>query len=712
MEKRGAGMDLEAELGEYKSLLTSEPTAKARSHRLRSFPLALHKKRVLLEACDASASVTCSESCAESCQTCKTDCAECCSNMELWSRQIKIIEGMFGAGVGAFFSLLRSLLILNALLFLAFLVFLILPQGLNSSDAAETKMLQSLWNQSSLAYTCSLTYKTKIANITAAQSIATKVLDFLSGTGWMEKTLLFFGAYFPVETTVTTISYNYPLAYLTVLGFSFLASIILLLIFAGRAFKASVISEKSVEVSRYCNSVFAGWDYSLMSEKNADLKSNMVYNEVIGNLQDDDYLETLKNMSQGRKCCLYVVRAIINILILGMLGGAGYLIYYVQLVSSESTTSSTTNLDSIVRLIMEYLPSLTIAAIGAIFPVLFKLLILLEKYSSETVVILTLIRIVFVKLFSIVVLVISLYSIITCSSKDSCNVGITPTCKQIYCWESYVGQQFYKLAITQFLVFLVVTFGVEGLRAVIVKKCHCKLSEIIGLPEFDISKCVLDLIYLQIITWFATLFCPMLMGITTLILFILFYLKLFACHLCYKPSEVPFKASRSNFFFLVVLMFAFFLCILPIGYCIVKIPTSKGCGPFRSFTYMYDVIPATISGWPSWAVTLFQWIGSAAFVGLLFIIMLIIIYYYATLASTRLSVNHRLQHQVNAESRSKQALFRQLVEAGMSPAIKNRSVGHKASSSSKAQANKSPAKVAPKSGNEGPPDSYAHDGWE
>lgn len=709
MEKVGDGIIMDEDLTEYRAMLNVESSPRDKVRRLRTFPLSIHAKKALLAAYNAKDSTTCSEQCQESCGRCKAGCSECCSSMELWSRHLIVIEGMFGAGVGSFFSLLRSLFVLNALLFLAFLIFLVIPQGINSSDSIKAQMLVNLANASSLALTCSNGYEEKLYNVSLSATIATKVLDFLSGTGWMEKTILFFGVYFPIEVNVGSIPYNFPLAYLLVLGFSFLASIILLLVFAGRSFRAAVVNEKSISGNRYCNSILAGWDYSLINEKNAGLKVNMLYNEVIGNIRDDDHYEEMKNMGKGRRCCLYTVRALINILILGLLGGAGYLIYFVQHQSSNYTAANT-DPGSFIRLLMEYLPSITIALIGAILPIIFKILVRFEKYDSETEIVLTLVRFVFVKMFAIVILVISLYTVITCNPKDSCLVG-TGDCQKIYCWETYVGQQFYKLAITQFLVFLVITLVVESFRALIVKKCHCKLSQIIGLPEFDIPKCVLDLVYVQIITWFGSLFSPMLTGIAAVIFFVLFYLKVYACHLCYKPSETPFKASRANFFFLIVLMFAFFLCIIPIGYCIVEMKTSKSCGPFRVYTNMYDVIPATINSWPSWAVTVFQLMGSAACIALVLIILFIIIYYYATLASTRLIITRHLQAQVNTESRNKQILFQQLIAAGITPVIKGRrNPGGKTESPKKAPASKSSPKN--NGSNSNPPDSYMHDGWE
>ena len=67
------------------------------------------------------------------------------------------------------------------------------------------------------------------------------------------------------------------------------------------------------------------------------------------------------------------------------------------------------------------------------------------------------------KLASLGVLVASLYSIVNCGTKDVCNVGYGG-CTQVVCWETYVGQEFYKLVVLNLLIQIVKTFCVETLR--------------------------------------------------------------------------------------------------------------------------------------------------------------------------------------------------------------------------------------------------------
>ncbi|KAJ8318544.1 hypothetical protein KUTeg_003635 [Tegillarca granosa] len=55
---------------------------------------------------------------------------------------------------------------------------------------------------------------------------------------------------------------------------------------------------------------------------------------------------------------------------------------------------------------------------------------------------------------------------------------------------------------------------------------------------------------------------------------------------------------------MIILMVAFFMCCFPVGYSIVSITPSKGCGPFRIYTNMYQIVYITITVLPSWLQTI------------------------------------------------------------------------------------------------------------
>ena len=148
----------------------------------------------------------------------------------------------------------------------------------------------------------------------------------------------------------------------------------------------------------------------------------------------------------------------------------------------------------------------------------------------------------------------------------------------IQCWESYIGQEFYKLAVTNILISSASTIGVETARKWAITHTHAHtyitltpththvfmcvcthththsvvsrirwkgLGEKIGKGNFNIPKSILDLIYTQALLWWAshashmiTLLCvcnitcrlgfvftPLTPAIILITTFILFYVK-------------------------------------------------------------------------------------------------------------------------------------------------------------------------------------------
>jgi len=59
-----------------------------------------------------------------------------------------------------------------------------------------------------------------------------------------------------------------------------------------------------------------------------------------------------------------------------------------------------------------------------------------------------------------------MYTDITCDTKDECNVG-SGECQALHCWETGIGQQLYRLVITDAIAKLIVTIFVEFPRKLV-----------------------------------------------------------------------------------------------------------------------------------------------------------------------------------------------------------------------------------------------------
>ncbi|KAI0241784.1 hypothetical protein LSAT2_018740 [Lamellibrachia satsuma] len=78
-------------------------------------------------------------------------------------------------------------------------------------------------------------------------------------------------------------------------------------------------------------------------------------------------------------------------------------------------------------------------------------------------------------------------------------------------------------------------------------------------------------------------------------------------------------------------------------------PPSTGCGPFRSYDYMYDIMNVTIAEWPGWIQGIVGFLTSAAFGIPCFVVLVLIIYYARKKINTYKRMNQTLSEQLHME---------------------------------------------------------------
>ncbi|PKU38604.1 transmembrane channelhypothetical protein [Limosa lapponica baueri] len=581
------------------------------------------------------------------------------SYLELWRHDIHSIEGKFGTGIQSYFSFLRFLVLLNFIIFILMFSFVTLP-----SIISKYGMFNSTFAK--------IPPKNIEPHCTVYEPSGSKGLayfynylkDLLSGTGFLEMTSLFYGYYTIDAAWISIMRYNLPLAYLLTTVAYLALSLIWIITRSMEGFKQNLVHAED-QFQSYCNKVFAGWDFCITDPNAARLKHRSLQYELQTDLEEERLKRKIADRTTQEKLRIYSLRIFINIIVLAVLLGCFYCIYRATVYSQENS-KDVSNMNFLVNLLVQYLPSMVITMANFIAPQIFLFLIRFEDYSPAFEIRMILLRCVFVRLASIGVLLFSLWSQISSCDTDKCkacgyNYELYP------CWESEVGQEMYKLMIFDFIIILAVILFVDFPRKLLVSHCSCKLVQWFGLKEFQISDNVLEIIYGQTICWIGTFFSPLLPAIAVVKYFIIFYVKKISLIHTQKPAARPFRASSSNFFFLVVLLIGLILAFVPLGVSIAHIPSSKACGPFRNFNTSWAVVPDTILEFPKVLQQVLYGIASEAFAVPFFMVICLVMFYFIALARAHKRVAEQLKEQLAMEGRDKQFLIRKITEAQRHP---------------------------------------------
>ncbi|OXB81810.1 UNVERIFIED_CONTAM: hypothetical protein H355_015007 [Colinus virginianus] len=471
------------------------------------------------------------------------------SYLKLWRHDIRSIEGKFGTGIKAYFSFLRFLVQLNFLLFILMFSFVTLPTvisnyGIFNSSSAD------IFPDNTEPY-CTVYTPTGNKGLVY---FYTYLKDLLTGTGFLEVTVLFYGYYTVDAAWLSVLRYNIPLAYLLV-TFAYLGlSLFWIIKRSVEGFKQNLVHAED-QFQSYCNKVFAGWDFCITDLNAARLKHHSLLYELQADLEEERLKQKIADRTMKEKLRIYTLRIFLNIIVIAVLLGCFYSIYRATVFSQENS-SDVNSVNFQANLLVQYLPSIVITLVNFIAPQIFSFLIRFEDYSPAYEIRLTLMRCVFVRLANIGVLLFSLWSQIHCAT-DRCkacgyNYELYP------CWESAVGQEMYKLLIFDFMIIIAMTLFLDFPR---------------------------------------------------------------------------------------------------------NIPSSKACGPFRSFDTSWAIVPHTVLGFPTGLQKVIYGIASEAFAVPFFIVVCLIMFYLIALAGAHKRVVEQLREQLVMESRDKLFLIEKIAEA-------------------------------------------------
>uniref|UniRef100_A0A673KJS9 Transmembrane channel-like protein n=1 Tax=Sinocyclocheilus rhinocerous TaxID=307959 RepID=A0A673KJS9_9TELE len=292
-----------------------------------------------------------------------------------------------------------------------------------------------------------------------------------------------------------------------------------------------------------------------------------------------------------------------------------------------------------------------VSLINLIVPLLYSLISTIESYSNPRAKIyISIIRSVILKMSILGILCFYWLNFVP----DNISVG---------CWESFVGQSVYRLLIIDFIFCLLGIFFGEFLRNVIGTMCIQSL----GVPEFDIARNVLDLIYAQTLAWIGIYFSPLLPVMQVLKLFIIFYLKKISLSMNCQPPKHTGRAAQIQTVFIALLFFPSFVGVLSmVAFTVWSLKPSDQCGPFQGLDTPFHTIfnwTDSIQDFPesNWVWWIFENIlRSELFYYLISLIVLVITYFLWQIIQGRKQLIKTLREQIVNEGKDKAFLLNKL----------------------------------------------------
>ncbi|XP_059500644.1 transmembrane channel-like protein 1 [Stegostoma tigrinum] len=566
-----------------------------------------------------------------------------------WEMKIKEIESHFGSSVASYFIFLRWMYGINMVLFGLTFGLVMIPEALMGKPYG------------------SMPRKTvPISEQDSAMNFAT-LWDF---GGYAQYSVLFYG-YYNNQRTIGWLKFRLPLGYFLVgvgtIGYSFMVVI--------RTMASNANEEGGGDDTSFNFSwkMFTSWDYLIGNAETADNKFASITTSF-----KESILEEQENRKEGNIHLTQFLRVLANVLVLLTLAGSGYLIFFVVRRSQKFAQEGLDDYGWWERNEVNMVMSL----LGMFCPMLFDIISPLENYHPRIALQWQLGRIFALFLGNLYTFIIALLDEINLKLEEEKIVkyNITIWEKNLYngswlenstsrpaldidpaivprgpCWETMVGQEFVRLTVSDTLTTVITILIGDFLRAVFVRfvnYCWCWDLEY-GFPsyaEFDISGNVLGLIFNQGMIWMGAFYAPCLPAINVLRLLASMYLQCWAVMCTNVPHERVFKASRSNNFYMAMLLIILFLSTLPAVYTIVSIPPSFDCGPFSGKDRMFDVIQETLDNdFPAWFGKVFTAATNPGLI-LSFILLLALAIYYLQATSesykaANLELKKKLQNQ-------------------------------------------------------------------
>uniref|UniRef100_A0A8D0H5B5 Transmembrane channel-like protein n=1 Tax=Sphenodon punctatus TaxID=8508 RepID=A0A8D0H5B5_SPHPU len=564
-----------------------------------------------------------------------------------WEMKIKEIESHFGSSVASYFIFLRWMYGINMIMFGLSFGLIMVPEALMGKPHG------------------SLPRKTvPRAEEASAMNFAT-LWDF---SGFAQYSVLFYG-YYNNQRTIGWLKFRMPLSYFLVgvgtIAYSFMVVI--------RTMARNANEEGGGDDTSFNFSwkMFTSWDFLIGNPETADNKFASITTSFKEAIVEEQESRRDENIHLTR-----FLRVLANFFALCTLAGSGYLIYFVVRRSQKFALEGMENYGWWERNEVNMVMSL----LGMFCPTVFDVISALENYHPRIALRWQLGRIFALFLGNLYTFIIALMDEINLKLEEEKIVkqNMTIWLAGLYngtipenitgpppeveladvprgpCWETMVGQEFVRLTVSDTVTTYITILIGDFLRAVFVRffnYCWCWDLEY-GFPsysEFDISGNVLGLIFNQGMIWMGAFYAPCLPAINVLRLHTSMYLQCWAVMCCNVPHARVFKASRSNNFYMAMLLFILFLSTLPVVYTIVSIPPSFDCGPFSGKTRMFEVIGETLElDFPSWFAKVFGYASNPGVILPFILLMVLSIYYLNAVSKSYKEANLELAKKLQS----------------------------------------------------------------
>ncbi|NXE14753.1 TMC2 protein, partial [Lophotis ruficrista] len=564
-----------------------------------------------------------------------------------WEMKIKEVESHFGSSVASYFIFLRWMYGVNLVLFGLIFGLVIIPEVLMGMPYG------------------SMPRKT-VPRAEQATAMDFSVLwDF---EGYIKYSALFYG-YYNNQRTIGWLKYRLPMAYfmvgISVFGYSLM---VVIRSMARNANESTADGDDDNFIFSW--KMFTSWDYLIGNPETADNKFASITTSFKESIVDEQESNKDENIHLRR-----FLRVLANVLIICCLCGSGYLIYFV--VKRSQTFSKMQNVGWYERNEVEIVMSL----LGMFCPPLFETIAALENYHPRIGLKWQLGRIFALFLGNLYTFLLALMDDVNekLAEEDvvknitrwtllghhnsSVENGSTATPPPLDpadvprgpCWETTVGIEFVRLTVSDILVTYITILVGDFIRACFVRfvnYCWCWDLEA-GFPsyaEFDISGNVLGLVFNQGMIWMGSFYAPGLVGINVLRLLTSMYFQCWAVMSSNVPHERVFKASKSNNFYMGLLLLILFLSLLPVAYTIMSLPPSFDCGPFSGKKRMYEVIQETIElDFPLFVAKIFSYVANPGLIIPAILLMVLAIYYLNAVAEAYQRANTELKKKMQMQ---------------------------------------------------------------